>query len=168
MECSDDRILFCGRFENTSVYEGRTADKINLIELTRADKNPHSGKTVLEIYSPNGIDYKTGEAVTRFNETNSKYFIEYALNYDDTNIIDDTYDDNNEDVWVMTKTRNNSSLSNKLAIDIMNGDAPDILLDCSSFSRLYNKNCLVDLTPFVKDADPDKYFTNIIEGSGLE
>jgi len=165
VECSDDRILLCGRCDNNSIYEGRTADKLNLIELTRADKNPHSGKTVLEIYSLNGIDDKTGEAVTRFNETNSKYFIEYAFNYDDTNIIDDTYDDNNEDVWMMTKTRNNSSLSNKLAIDIMNGDAPDILLDCSSFSRLYNKNCLVDLTPFVKDADPDKYFTNIIEGS---
>ena len=165
VECSEDRILLCGRCDNPSVYEGRTADKINLIELTRADKNPHSGKTVLEIYSPNGIDDKTGEAVTRFNETNSKYFIEYALNYDDTNIIDDTYDDNNEDVWMMTKTRNNSSLSNKLAIDIMNGDAPDILLDCSSFSVLNNSNCLADLTPFVKDADPDKYFTNIIEGS---
>ena len=165
VECSDDRILLCGRCDNNSIYEGRTADKLNLIELTRADKNPHSGKTVLEIYSLNGIDDKTGEAVTRFNETNSKYFIEYAFNYDGTNIIDDTYDDNNEDVWMMTKTRNNSGLSNKLAIDIMNGDAPDILLDCSSFSRLYNKNCLVDLTPFVKDADPDKYFTNIIEGS---
>ena len=165
VECSDDRILLCGRCDNPSVYEGRTADKINLIELTRADKNPHSGKTVLEIYSPNGIDDKTGEAVTRFNETNSKYFIEYAFDYDDRDNYDDTDDESNEDVWMMTKTRNNAHLSNKLAIDIMNGDAPDILLDCSSFSRLYNKSCLVDLTPFVKDADPDKYFTNIIEGS---
>ena len=165
VECSDDRILLCGRCDNPSVYEGRTADKINLIELTRADKNPHSGKTVLEIFSPNGIDDKTGEAVTRFNETNSKYFIEYAFDYDDRDNYDDTDDESNEDVWMMTKTRNNSSLSNKLAIDIMNGDAPDILLDCSSLSVLNNSNCLADLTPFVKDSDPDKYFTNIIEGS---
>ena len=165
VECSEDRILLCGRCDNPSVYEGRTADKINLIELTRADKNPHSGKTVLEIYSPNGIDDKTGEAVTRFNETNSKYFIEYAFDYDDRDNYDDTNDESNEDVWMMTKTRNNAHLSNKLAIDIMNGDAPDILLDCSSFSVLNNSNCLADLTPFVKDADPDKYFTNIIEGS---
>ncbi len=165
VECSEDRILLCGRCDNPSVYEGRTADKINFVELKRADKNPHSGKTVLEIYSPNGIDDKTGEAVTRFNETNSKYFIEYAFDYDDRDNYDDTDDESNEDVWMMTKTRNNAHLSNKLAIDIMNGDAPDILLDCSSFSVLDNSNCLADLTPFVKDADPDKYFTNIIEGS---
>ena len=165
VECSEDRILLCGRYDNSSVYEGCTADKIHLVELTRTDKNPHKDKIVLEIYSPNGIDELTGEAVTKFNETNSKYFVEYALNYDDDDLNDDTFDDNNEDVWMMTKTRNNARLSNKLAIDIMNGDAPDILLDCSNFGMLNNSNCLADLTPFVKDADPDKLFTNIIEGS---
>ena len=165
VECSEDRIMLCGRCDNPSVYEGRTADKINLVELDKADKNPNSGKTVLEIYSPIGIDEQTGEAVARFNETNSKYFIEYAFSYDDAFSEDDTFDDNNEDVWAMTKIRNNANLSNKLKIDIMNGDAPDIILDCSGLGMLYNSKCLADLTPFVKDADPDKYFTNIIEGS---
>ena len=165
VECSEDRFLLCGLYDITSVYEGRTADKINLIELTRADKNPHKDKTVLEIYSPRGIDTYTGDAVARFNETNSRFFIEYSSRYNISDFYDDAFDENNEDVGKQANINTSAGISNKLAVDIMNGDAPDILLDCSGYSQLYTSNSLTDLTPFVKDADPDKYFTNIIEGS---
>ena len=55
--------------------------------------------------------------------------------------------------------------SNQLAMDILNGEGPDILLNTDSYSRLNKSSYLVDLTPYVKDLGPDKYFTNIIEGS---
>ena len=165
VECSEDRFLLSGLNDITAAYEGRTADKYNFIEITRADKNPHAGKTVLEIFSPRGIDAYTGDAISRFNETNDKYFIEYTDRYDKSDFYDDALDVNNEDVSRRADINTSAAFSNKLAIDIMNGDGPDILLDCSGYNRLYNSNCLTDLTPFVKDADPDKYFTNIIEGS---
>ena len=165
VECSEDRFLLCGLYDITAAYEGRTADKFNLIEITRADKNPHIGKTVLEIYSSFGIDEYIGDAVSRFNETNDKFYIEYTDRYRDSITFDDSFDEKNDDVEILARINNSAALSNKLAIDIMNGDGPDILLDCSKFSTLNNSNCLADLTPFVKDADPDKYFTNIIEGS---
>ena len=165
VECSENSFLLLGLYDITTAYEGRTADKVNLIEITGADKNPHAGKTVLEIYSPREVDAYTGDAVARFNETNEKYFIEYSNRYNKSDFYDDSFDKNNEDVGKLANLNTTAGLSNKLAIDIMNGDGPDILLDCSSYSRLYNSNCLTDLTPFVKDADPDKYFTNIIEGS---
>ena len=165
VECSEDRFLLCGLYDITSAYEGRTGDKANLIELTRADKNPHKDKTVLELFSPKGIDSNTGDAVARFNEANGKFFIEYSSRYDRSDYANNIFDENNEDVSKVADINTGAVISNKLAIDIMNGDAPDILLDCSSYSRLYNSNCLADLTPFVKDADPEKYFTNIIEGS---
>ena len=165
VEYSEDRFLLLGLYDITAAYEGRTAGKVNLIEITKADKNPHAGKTVLEIYSPHEVDAYTGDAVARFNETNEKYFIEYTNRYNISDFYDDSFDEKNADVKKLANLNTTAGLSNKLAIDIMNGDGPDILLDCSSYNRLYNSKCLTDLTPFVKDADPDKYFTNIIEGS---
>ena len=50
----------------------------------------------------------------------------------------------------------------------MNGEGPDILMDVSSYGQLNNQNCLVDLSPYLKDLKSDKYFTNIIEGSKTE
>ena len=50
----------------------------------------------------------------------------------------------------------------------MNGDGPDILVNTSEFVQINNSNCLADLTPYVKDLDPEQYFTNIIEGSKID
>lgn len=165
VECSEDHIVLCGFYDATGAYEGRTADKMHFIELTRADKNPHKGKTVLELFSPNRIENYTGEAISVFNETNGKYFIEFTTNYDMEDFYDDSFDENNYDIDKIARLNTGARLSNKLAIDIMNGEGPDILMDVSGYNQLNNSNCLADLTPFIKDADPDKYFTNIIEGS---
>ena len=167
VECSQDRFVLCGRYDSSSVYEGRKADKINIIELTKADKNPHVGKTILELFSPRGIyDAVIGEAITTFNENNEKFFIEICTRYDYSDFYDNSaYDEDNDDVWAIAKLNGSARLSSKLAIDIMNGEGPDILLNVSGFNQLSNTNCLVDMTPYLKDLDSDKYFENIIEGS---
>ena len=167
VECSQDRFVLCGRYDSSSVYEGRKADKINIIELTKADKNPHVGKTILELFSPRGIyDAVIGEAITTFNENNEKFFIEICTRYDYSDFYDNSaYDEDNDDVWAIAKLNGSARLSSKLAIDIMNGEGPDILLNVSGLNQLSNTNCLVDMTPYLKDLDSDKYFENIIEGS---
>ena len=166
IECSEDRFLFFGNYNVASTYEGTDATTINLIELTRASENPHAGKTVLELFSPNGIDVFTGDAVSQFNETNGKYFIEISTRYDIRSYYGEhAFEDDNEDSFSMTRINSTAGLSNELAIDIMSGEGPDILMDVSGYEQLNNPECLVDLTPFVKDLDSEKYFTNIIEGS---
>ena len=49
VECTQDKFVLCGRYDSSSVYEGRKADKINIIEITKAEKNPHAGKIILEL-----------------------------------------------------------------------------------------------------------------------
>lgn len=165
VECSEDHIVLCGFYDITSAYEGKTADKISLIELTKAEKNPHAGKTVLELYSRYGVNDYTGEAISLFNETNGKFFIEISERYGIGDYYDDSYDVHNNDVAKIANLNTGAGISNNLAIDIMNGEGPDILMDASSYSQLNNSAYLADLTPFLKDAGSDKYFTNIIEGS---
>ncbi len=172
VECSNDRFVLLGQYDSGSVYSGTTADKVEIVELTRADKNPNAGKTVLELYAQegvgNGIDKYTGEAIITFNQTNKKYFIEVASRYD----LNEFYDDsdvnvNNEDTMKMAQVRAQAGMSNKLAIDIMNGDGPDILINTSAYGQLNRSEYLVDLSPYVKDFSSDDYFTNIIEGARI-
>lgn len=165
IECSDDRFVICSKYDMTNLYSGRKADKIRIIEFTRADKNPHAGKTVLELYDHGGVDKFTGEAIALFNQTNGKCFIEVSTRYLRNDFYDNDYDNNNQDVMDLSEINGKAKLSNKLVIDIINGEGPDILMNVSGFNQLNNSNCLVDLLPYLEDYSSDKYFTNIIEGS---
>lgn len=174
IECQEDRFVLFGVCDTSGAYAEKKADKANFIEITRADKNPHAGKTVIELFSTYGMnDKNVSEAILKFNETNGKYFIEVTSRYNVNDYYDMYgYDDNNEDVWYKTKLNGSKGLSNKLAIDIMSGDGPDILMNTGGSiqlnSILNNSNCLADLTPYVKGLDSEKYFTNIIDGSKTE
>ena len=173
VECSDDRFVLLGQYDSGSVYSGKTADKVELIELTRADKNPHAGKTVLELYSQIGygncIDRYIGDAIISFNQTNKKFFIEVASRYDLDEFYDSSDEDfNNQDTSEMAKVRAWAGMSNKLAIDIMNGDGPDILINTTAYGQLNKSDYLVDLSAYVKDFSSDDYYTNIIEGARID
>ena len=172
VECSNDSFVLLGQYDSGSVYSGETADKVEIVELTRADKNPNAGKTVLELYAQqgvgNGIDRYTGDAIISFNQTNKKFFIEVASRYDLKEFYDDSdVNVNNEDTMKMAQVRAQASMSNKLAVDIMNGDGPDILINTSAYGQLNRSEYLVDLSPYVKDFSSDDYFTNIIEGARI-
>ena len=174
IECQEDRFVLFGVCDTSGAYAEKKADKANFIEITRADKNPHAGKTVIELFSTDGMcDRKVSEAILTFNETNGKYFIEVTSRYNVNDYYDMYgYDNNNEDVWYKTKLVGSKGISNKLAMDIMSGEGPDILMNTGGSiqlnSLLDNSNYLADLTPYVKGLDSEKYFTNIIEGSKTE
>ena len=59
-------------------------------------------------------------------------------------------------------------MSNALAMDILNGDGPDILMNVSELGQLNNTNYLADLTPYTGNLDSAKYFTNVIEATKIE
>ena len=59
----------------------------------------------------------------------------------------------------------NSKKSEALAVDLINGKGPDILMNTSSFGLLNNPNILADLTPYIGTLDSSKYFTNVIDGA---
>lgn len=163
VECSAERLVFIGQTEPVSVYQS-CPKTFQIIELTKADKNPNAGKTIIELYDQY-FDENTGAAIVKFNESSDKYYIQVSDRYNIGDYYDDSVDLNDWDAWERDKVNADAGISNALAMDIINGEGPDILMCTSKYGQLNNPNYLVDLTPYVKKLDSDNYFTNIIEGS---
>ena len=142
--------------------------RIEIIELTKADKNPNEGKTVLELYSANDRSADViGDAIVKFNDTNANYFIEVTERYDPVGFMEAS-SSAGSDEYFMEQLNASSKLSNQLAIDLMNGVGPDILMNAASFTQLYCDNCLADLSPYVGTLDSSKYFTNIFDAAKID
>ena len=165
IECSADKLVFIGQTEPASMYQSEPGT-FQIVEFVKADKNPHAGKTILELFDYY-LDENTGAAIVKFNENNDKYYIQVCDRYKLADIFDSSaYPDYmNEDEWSRYLIDERSAMSNALAMDIINGEGPDILMNTSKYGQLNSPNCLVDLSPYVKKLDSDNYFTNIIEGS---
>ena len=165
---SEESFVLCGEKYDIMPFESSYNSEFMIIEFTKADKNPHAGKTILELYSTNGyIEEVVSDAIIEFNDSNSEYYIEVTDRYDSSDYIDYT-DINSDDQYEKAELNANSKISNQLAMDIINGEGPDILMNVSSFGQLNNKNYLVDLTPYLGDVTSDKYFTNILDGSKVD
>ena len=168
-DCTGDSFIFIGQTKPSSIYESAPTS-FQIIELTKADKNPNAGKTVLELYTESH-DETVGAAVEKFNNENTKYFIEYVDRYSvDLEKAYESVDiaSMDEDEYKQFKLELDNKLSNALAMDIMNGEGPDILINTSKYSQLNNPEYLIDLSPYVKGFDPENYFTNIIDGAKIE
>ena len=165
VECSEDEIILCGEKYTSSPYEDSYQTDFVIVDLTKAESNPHAGKTILEMYCAYGyVEEKIGDAIIKYNENSSAYFIEVTDRY--SNIDDMDYNNlNSEDDYANANLNVNAKMSNELAMDIMNGEGPDILMNVSDLGQLNDTNYLADLTPYIGTLDPDKYFTNIIDAS---
>ena len=57
-------------------------DETNVVYvLTKEDKNPNAGKTVITAASYSGFDSSLCNAICKYNETNPDYFIKLINNY---------------------------------------------------------------------------------------
>ena len=145
-----------------------------VLEFTRAESNPHAGKTILELYSAGGyVENVTGDAILQFNENNNGYFIEVTDRYNTNgsnsdDVLGSEAERNSEDDWDKFHLSQNSQLSASLAMDILNGDGPDILLNTSTYGQLNNPNYLSDLSLYIGNVDPEKYFVNVIDSARID
>ncbi|MBR2993184.1 MAG: hypothetical protein IKF31_07775 [Clostridiales bacterium] len=168
-EATEDSFLLCGDKYSDYIYTRDEYDStFSIIEFTKADKNPNAGKYILELYSLYGYtDDKISDAILKFNESSSEYFIEVSDRYskfDDTDYSNINSDDDYQGVQLEA----DAAMSSQLAMDILNGEGPDILMNCSSYGQLNSDSYLVDLTPYIGNLDSNKYFTNIVDSSKVD
>lgn len=178
-EVSEDRIVLMGFSDSNGKFSLSSQFDFWEVELKRSDKNPHAGKQILELYIAGRTASEViAEAILKFNDTNDKYYIEVTDRYDEDrsylsgfsydekslqHSINEHYNIKNEDEAERLKYSSGSELSDSLAVDIINGDGPDILMNISQYGQLNNPDYLADLTPYIGNLDPDNYFTNIID-----
>lgn len=161
VDLTDDTIVFtCSRTIPNLYYADRTS--FYLYTLTKNDTNPNAGKAVIELGCLGELTGAISDAIFSFNETNTEYFIRYNNSY----FLDEIafYNSN----LSYEEARENyieaqSELSNQIAIDLLSGEAPDIIIDGFGYQQLNNSNYLLDLSEFANDMDSSSYFTNIFE-----
>lgn len=166
--CSDDKIVLGNQWYSSSYENAGPNNTYNLMVFTKAATNPHAGKTILELYAPYGyVDVAFDDAIIKFNSTNKDYFIEVADRYSSVDDVD--YGNvNSEDDMQQANLLSNSKMSNQLAMDIMNGEGPDLLYNTFRYGQLNNSNYLVDLSRYTDSLDSTKYFTNVIDAAKIE
>ena len=163
--CSDGSFILCGDVYETYPFRKIDQPPFAIVDFTKADKNPNAGKTILTLYAPNGyVNRKIADVINQFNSTNGEYFIEFTDRYAADEKIDygNVGSQDESDAIALNSVAN---LSNKLAMDIMNGEGPDILMNVGGLGQLNNSGYLADLSKYAEGLDKDKYFTNIIEGA---
>ena len=168
VDVSEDSFLLCGDVYSKNGYSLTEESVFTVIDFTRADKNPNAGKRIIELFSLYGqTNDEISDAILRFNETSSDYFIEVTDRYSqfDTSNYSDI---SNADDFQAVELNSDAAMSNQLAMDIINGKGPDILLNCGSYGQLNNDNYLVDLKKYLGNLDPEMYFTNVVDSAKVD
>ncbi|MCQ2483624.1 MAG: extracellular solute-binding protein [Clostridia bacterium] len=137
------------------------ANSIVAYKLTKSDSNPNAGKTLLTAASLAYLNDISAEAIYQFNSNSDKYFIQYDSKYSEENITV-KYDDSD------AYTQAALDFSNQLAVDLMNGEGPDIILGSYSYRELSNPNYLVDLSDYASKLNSEDYYANIIESCKID
>ena len=161
-EADDDSFLLCGQKNANYMLEtnsSKQASEFHIVQLTKASKNPHAGKTILTLYAGEYINESTYDAILKYNKNSKGYYIVATDEYDDA-------DNYGGDTSVNTSVLSaGSGMSNKLAMDIINGEGPDIFLNTSEIGQLNNERYLVDLSQYFSDLSDEKYFTNVVDAA---
>lgn len=160
LDVTDEGYVLAGSVNTSVGMQYISAFKI--YKLTKADKNPNAGKTRLIIGEVNGyVDASMAEAIYQFNETSEDYFASVKL-YDTDMDYSEEMTDEEFEMKTMTAT---ASMTNELAIELMSGDGPDVIMDAASIAQLNSKDYLKDLTPITDKLSSDDYFTNVIDAA---
>jgi ABC-type glycerol-3-phosphate transport system substrate-binding protein len=168
-DCSKDSLVLGGRYTSSNMFKSEFTEDYVIIELTKADKNPHAGKKILELYIPEGeMNEIISDAIIEYNESDNGYFIQVTDRYETDKYMKSFVSTGNYDDFEAAKTSAFSQMGYELAMDIMNGEGPDIIMNTSNLGQLNNDNYLIDLSTYVADLDPNEYFTNIIDGAKID
>lgn len=161
---SDDTIVLSGAFYRSNGY-GRSTMDVNAYVLTREEVNPNAGKKILYAATMTEFDYTFCEAVRSFNETNPDYYMAFDTQYSLREMYLAGEIDTYKDGFDSTALEAQTELSNKLAVDLMAGDGPDIIVDGASLYQLNRDDYLLDLSSCI---DKTGLFTNVIDAAMVD
>lgn len=157
---TDEKVVMTGtsrRFNEAMEY----VDCSLLAEFTKADSNPNAGKNIINVAVLSDYNYALCDTVCKFNETNDDYFIRLDPRYMASDPTERGYAVVPSEEEEREKLA--SSLGNQLAIDLMSGNGPDIIIDGFKFDQINNENYLLPMNDYINsDLTSDKFFANII------
>lgn len=153
LACTETRIIMLEiDYVSSTFINGNPAVRLTVVD--KSDENPYEGRTALTVADvSDSIDYATSEAIRNFNRTNTEYYITLRIYRDDLAL---------SGLYAL------SDVTNRVLIDIANGDAPDVILNGASYNAINNSDVLLDLSEYVaadQSINSDNYFMNIIDAA---
>ena len=133
-----------------------------LCYFTRSDSYPASGKNILTVASTEDLDYSISEAIMLFNSGNSSSFIIYDGRYK-ANLSIDYSNKDDADKAALDALTAYGSVSDRLAMDIISGTGPDIIITGGANEQLSRSEYFLDLSGLTGSIDKDSYFMNVFE-----
>ena len=157
ISCSEERTVI---LEDTYIMYGSDVPENHsyLRVLTKADKNPHVGKKIVEIaFPPNsGVSDYLAKTIYEFNRSDNEYLLRVWDKYHSgftLGLVYGDYEENDQDVYRMIQ-------------DLKGGDAPDIVLNIQK-NYAMNDGVFMDLTGLLDPEVLDKQYKNIIEAGRI-
>ena len=135
----------------TTHYEEDYMQVVNVIHLTRAEKNPHAGKKMIVV---GGVDL--------YSDENFLSFL-YEYNHDTSNKARAVMLDYGEEY---VNGDDLSELDQRLYLELLAGDGPDILMNFSDSSAFQTEAVMEDMNQYLDGPDGisrDMYFDNVFE-----
>ena len=150
---SKDRVAFLRTDYQLDKISGEWDAKTVVVTLTRTEKNPHAGKKYIDlgiigVPSDDLLDY-----IIHYNTTEGNKARIRVIDYTSGVEIADTYLDQQ------------TSLSDKVYLEMLGGTGPDILVNFSCFSQFNSEEVLVDLNTYVdgpNGLNREEYFDNVL------
>ncbi len=171
----DDKYIFAGiiRYDDSLNISGYGSSEIpTIVVLEKTETNPNAGKVIITAASIGRIEvsYPICEAIRVFNDASDEYIVQLENNYRLTDHVDYSNAETNDELMDIYY-KGASELSNQLAIDMISGNGPDIILNASSFSQIQSEDYLLDLNRYIngkKGIDKSDYFTNVIDAAKVD
>jgi len=150
---NEDEICFFRTESHFARNKAESESTTYFITLKRAEKNPHAGKSVIEMGSANTPDSEMMDYIVAYNkDPNHKSRIRVHNYSNDIDFSADSYE------------KNMSNVVNTLYLDMLSASGPDILLDFSGMTQFNTDRILLDLNTMIDGANGlsrDQYFDNV-------
>ena len=175
-ECQQSGMLYCD--ESKAVFappavsfsdKGLPPPQV-VYTLTKADKNPNAGKTIVTVATLSEfLTFAESEGMKIFNEQNPEYLAKLTV-YDQRALIEATGGTMGIDEEDKNSYSAAAMISGSLIADIRAGLGPDVVLGASQSVDLLNSTYLTDLTPYLKSKnfDESKYYMNVINAAKID
>lgn len=163
---TEEKIMVVGTIYN---YEARGGSETSgfLYTFEKADSNPNAGKEIITIgcVGEYNLNASVAHAAYLFNNTNEDAFIKFTFyteeDYYDYDAINEAGDDYEEITNVIAAGE--AEMANAVAMDMISGDGPDIILNAYDIVSLQNDEYLFDMRDFISAnfTDDDLFFSVI-------
>jgi len=161
LKYADDNMLM---FSYSSRYVGLGQLNDVLCVFTKSSDYPAAGKSILTVASTEDLDYSISEAIMEFNNQSSSSYMLFDSRYKANAEIDYSNVDSTDRAAVNSLNAY-ASVSDRLTMDIIAGNGPDILISNGANEQLSKSEYFIDLSDYLENEsgiNESDYFMNAI------